>query len=65
MADKEPQPKPEHGELIIERRSLTDAAIVATPVAVALQPVIGALADKYIGKSEPSAPPPQETPKKD
>ena len=61
MTDKEPQPKPEHDELIIERRSASEVALVATPVAIALQPVIGAFADKYIGKSElPSDPPPQE-----
>lgn len=49
---------------IIERRSLTEVAIVATPVVLLAQPVVGALADKYIGQ-KPSDPPPapQETTK--
>ena len=66
MTDNDTQPKPEHDELIIERRSVSEVALVATPVAIALQPVIRALADRYIGKDEQASdPPPQEPPKKD
>jgi hypothetical protein len=70
MTDKETQPRPEPTEQnpadaeIIERRSLTDAAIVAMPVVVLAQPVVGALAEKYIGQKPKGDPPPQE-PKKD
>lgn len=62
MTENETQPESEHVEPVIERGILTDAAIVATPVAIALQPVIEVLADKYIGQSEP---PPPEQPKQD
>jgi hypothetical protein len=63
MTDTEPQPKPEpteRSEPIIERRSASEVALVATPVAIVVQPVIGALANKLIGSEQPSDPPPQE-----
>ncbi len=56
---------PEHETAeLIERRSLTDAALVATPLAILAQPIVGALANKYIGEKPKDDPPPQE-PKKD
>jgi hypothetical protein len=48
--------------ILIERRSASEVALVATPVAIAAQPLIAAWANKHIGKSDP---PPQEPPKKD
>jgi hypothetical protein len=64
MTDKEtrpqPQPKPE-----IERRSVSEVALAATPVAIALQPIIGAVADKYIGQKPKDVPPPPQEPPKD
>jgi hypothetical protein len=67
MTEKRPRPTPEHTEPTETteiRRSASEVALVATPIAIAAQPVIAALAGKYIGKSE-SDPPPQEPPKKD
>jgi hypothetical protein len=64
--EAEPEPEPTRPEFIEESRSLTEAAIVATPVAVLLQPVVAAFANEYIGKDEqPNDPPPQQTPKED
>ena len=49
-----------------ETRSLaTDAALVATPFAIAAQPLIGAWADQHIGHkstSDSDEPPPQQQP---
>lgn len=56
----EPEPQPEPTELFIERRTASEVALVATPFAIVLQPIVGALADKYIGPGEQSDSPPQE-----
>ena len=68
MSDEnQPESNP---ELVEEQRSMAaDIALVATPLAILAQPVIGALANQhFIGKAEndqpaPPPPPPQEPPK--
>jgi hypothetical protein len=58
---------PEHETAeIIERRSLTEAALVATPLAILAQPIVGAWANQHFSeKQEEPPPPPQEQPPKD
>jgi hypothetical protein len=47
-----------------EYRSMTAAAIVATPFVLAAQPIIGAWAEQHFSDRPKNDPPPQEPPNK-
>jgi hypothetical protein len=58
-------PENKRSDVPVTRSLLTDAAVVATPVAIAAQPLISAWAGQHIGQSGGQAdetPPRQEQP---
>jgi hypothetical protein len=66
MTEDKKAETPEHETEVIERRSRTDAALVATPLAILAQPIVGAWAKQHIGQGEkPTSDPPPQEPKKD
>ena len=61
-------PENKRGDVPATRSLATDAALVATPLAIAAQPLISAWADQHIGQDAGQSdepPPPQQQPKDD
>jgi hypothetical protein len=55
-------PENKRGDVPATRSLATDAALVATPLAIAVQPLISAWADQHIGQDggQTDEPPPQQ-----